>query len=315
MPAKISNSVGNAGGLIPWLMENFAFFLMRVKGLQNKQRELVGVLNDIDRYESVYRRIAGFPLLGARILEIGYGARPNRLISMVSLGYQAWGIDLDGPILKSSLTEFFRIHRLNGFSRLVKTFIRHVLFDSHERRCLRRVLQARGSDLVVDESRFLVGDARTFLFSPESIDFMYSEDVFEHIPADAIHTVCKNLSTALSVEGVALISPSVYTGIAGGHLVEWYPHTLGTDIARKSEPWEHLRRRRYHADCYLNEMRLCDFKVIFEIYFDVVEVLSINPGLGKEYLTDQLRAELSAYSEAELLSDKWTFVLRKKATT
>ena len=312
MAAKNSNSVGNVGGLIPWLKENFSFFVMRVRGLRNKHNELIGVLNEIDRYEDVYQRITGCSLISAGILEIGYGARPNRLIALMSLGYAARGIDLDGPILKGRLTEFVRVYNVNGFTRLVKTLIRHVLFDSHERRCLRRILRARGNDLAIDESRFLVGDARTFLLCGESIDFIYSEDVFEHIPADAIHTVCQNLRTALSANGVALISPSVHTGIAGGHLVEWYPHTLESKITRKSEPWEHLRKRRYHADCYLNELRVHDFKDIFENYFDVVNITSIHPGLGKEFLTPQIREELSAYSEAELLSDKWTFVLRKK---
>ena len=117
----------------------------------------------------------------------------------------------------------------------------------------------------------------------------------------------------MSSSGLALISPVVYTGIAGGHLVEWYPHTLHSDVKRNSEPWEHLRKRRYHADCYLNELRVQDFKELFSKYFEVVDILNMNSGLEKKYLNEQIRSELSKYSEAELLAHKWTFVLRKKS--
>lgn len=315
MSTKRSNSVGNIGGLFPWFKENLSFFFMRLKGLRNKERELFDLLKEIDGYANSYKLITGRKLTEASILEIGYGARPNRLIALNSLGYAARGIDLDKPILKGSLAEFVQVYRKNGIKRFFKSLIRHVLFDNHERRLLDRVLQRRGGKLNIDESKFLVGDASIFKFPPGSIDFIYSEDVFEHIPPDAIHAVCRNLSNAISTDGLALISPAVHTGIAGGHLVEWYAHTLYSNIERDSEPWEHLRKRQYHADCYLNELRVHDFEEIFKNYFDIVEVLSIDPGLGKEYLTNQIREELTAYSEAELLSNKWTFVLRKKSVS
>jgi ubiquinone/menaquinone biosynthesis C-methylase UbiE len=313
MMSKKSNSVGHIDSTYAWAKENLAFFLMRLKGLNNKEKELTELLLEIDNYGITYEQITGHKLCDAKILEIGYGARPNRLILFMSLGYSIMGIDLDKPMLKTNLTDFISIYKKNGLKRFIKTFIRNIFFDRHERLALKQVLQKRDRNLLIDESKFLVGDAGSFEFPSESIDFIYSEDVFEHIPADAIHRLCDNLSRAITKDGLALFSPFVFTGISGNHLVEWYPHTLNLNMVRSSEPWEHLRKRRFHADCYLNELRVHDFEVIFKQYFDIVNVLNINPNSGKQYLTNEIKEELAEYSEAELLSDKWVFVLRRKS--
>jgi hypothetical protein len=313
MNAKGSNSVGHTKSQYSWVKENISFFFMRLNGLRNKEHELKIHLEEINAYAKSYLQVTGQNLADANILEIGFGARPNRLIMLTSLGYRARGIDLDRPILKGSVTEFLEVFKKNGFIRFVKSVIRHALFDVHERRVLRRVIKSSGGNFKVDESKFLVGDASNFEFPPGSLDFIYSEDVFEHIPLSALHTLCKNLSASMSENGLALISPAVYSGIAGGHLVEWYPHTLDSRVLRCSEPWEHLRKRRYHADCFLNELRVHEFEDIFKQYFNVVDIQSINHGMGAQYLTDELREELSDYETVELLSHKWTFVLRSKS--
>ncbi|MCP4989155.1 MAG: class I SAM-dependent methyltransferase [Colwellia sp.] len=311
MNKGLSNSVGRLQGLIPWLRENACFLLMRIKGFKNKEGELELLVNEIDSYSKYYKTFTGSELIDASILEIGYGARPNRLLAFVSLQYDARGIDLDTPLLNGSLSELVGVYRKNGLKRLSKSFIRNILFDRHERSSLNSVLQRRGKKLIVDESRFLVGDASSFDFLPESVDFIYSEDVFEHIPKTDLHKLCHNLSKALSSNGLALISPSVYTGISGGHLAEWYPYTLQSASNRKSEPWEHLRKKRYIADCFLNKMRVEDFKELFYQYFEVIDVISNDKGIGSHFLTNVIRRELSDYTEDELLSNKWTYVLRK----
>jgi hypothetical protein len=311
--SRTSNSVGNIQGFFPWLSENTSFFIMRLRGLKNSEAGMDAILNEIDEYAQRYQAATGRSLADARILEIGYGARPNRLLAMISLGYNANGIDLDKPILRFGIGDFISSFRSNGIKRALKSFIRSLVFDRNERRALDRSLRKRGSKLICDETRFLVGDASTFAFQADSLDFIYSEDVFEHIPPTAVNELSRNLSHALSLDGLALISPSIYTGIGGGHLVEWYPHTLNGKKQRQTEPWEHLRKRRLVADCYLNELRVHEFENIFKVYFDLVNVVSRDAGLGASYLTSEIRSELSEFSEAELLSDKWLFALRKKA--
>lgn len=272
------------------------------------------LLDQIDNYAQRYQTLTGHRFSDASIFEIGYGARPNRLLALISLGYNAKGIDIDQPILKSNFSSFVQIYRKNGIKRLIKSLIRNLLFDRHERHCLDRVLKKRGVKLIYDESRFLIGDAGAFEFPSQRIDFIFSEDVFPHIAPKSLHSLCKNLSDAMSINGVIFINLGSYAGLPGGHLVEWYPHTLDNEhIQRKSEPWEHLRKRRLLADCYLNELRICDFVDIFKGYFDIVDIVNKEAGLGKKYLTKEIRDELSKFSEEELLSHIWTFVLRKKS--
>jgi len=308
---KATNSVGHIPTVWAWGWENLQLLRMRLVGLRHKEGELEATLAELDGYRDMYLRLTGRPFAQARVFEVGYGARPLRLISLMSLGVDARGIDLDAPMLERSWRDLLRILRTNGMLRFAKSAVRALVFDAHERRALARVLARRGARLQIEPGRFLVGDVATASIAPGSVDFFYSEDVFEHIPAASMDAVCAGMARALAPGGVAVIAPSVYAGIAGGHLVEWYPHTLKHDRSRRSEPWEHLRQRRFVADCYLNEMRVSDFRALFERHFVVEDLHSLQHGQGRPFLAPAVRAELNAYSEEELLSDKWQFVLRK----
>lgn len=309
---KASNSVGQIGSVWAWGWENLQFLRMRLRGLRSKEADLGGLLAEIDGYRQLYERHTGRRFDDASIFEIGYGARPLRLIALISLGLNARGIDLDAPMLDGSMRELLRILKNNGAARFIKSAVRTKLFDAHERRALGRTLARRGARLVIEPGRFLVGDIANAAIAPCSVDFFYSEDVFEHIPREALDVVCAGIARALAPGGVASIAPAVYSGIAGGHLVEWYPYTLGDTGERRSQPWEHLRRRRFVADCHLNEVRVHEFRTLFERHFQVAAVNNLQPGLGRPHLTDAVRAELAGYTEEELLSHKWQFVLRKK---
>lgn len=285
---------------------------MRLAGLSGKEAELRDLLAELDGYRALYERLTGRPFREARIFEVGYGARPLRLLALISMGLDARGIDLDAPLLRRTAGDLFRILQANGPLRFVKSAVRGLVFDAHERRALGRVLRQRGAELKIEPERFGVGDMSTTAISPGSIDFIYSEDVFEHVPGESMNAMCLGMARALSLDGLAVISPSVYSGITGGHLVEWYSHTLNNEQARRSEPWEHLRQRRFKADCFLNELRVSDFRTSFEECFDVVAINNMSPGLGRSFLTPSIQAELAGYNEDELLCDKWQFVLRRK---
>lgn len=308
----LSHSVGRIQGPWQWLWENLQFLSMRVGGLAGKPAEMAALLAELDAYRALYEGLSGRRFAEARIFEVGYGARPLRLLALASMGLDARGIDLDAPMLGRPVADLLRVWRTNGPARGLKSAVRAAVFDGHERRALQQALRARGASWRVDPSRFGVGDIATAALAPASIDFLYSEDVFEHIPGDALDGVCAGIARALAPGAVAVIAPLVHTGIAGGHLVEWYPCTLARQGARRSEPWEHLRRRRYGADCLLNEWRVAQYRALFERHFTVVQVDNLQPGLGRRFLTPAVRAELAAYDEEELLSNKWRFVLRRK---
>ncbi|MBT9463099.1 class I SAM-dependent methyltransferase [Hydrogenophaga sp.] len=309
---KASHSVGHIGSALDWGWENLQFLRMRLRGLQDKEADLTKLLVELDGYRSLYESLTERPFQQASMFEVGYGARPLRLLALISMGLNARGIDLDAPMLQGSVHELLRILKTNGWQRFIKSTVRATVFDAHERHALDRALARRGARLRVQPDRFLVGDVSDVALTPASLDFIYSEDVFEHIPREALDRVCASLARALAPQGVAVISPSVFTGIGGGHLVEWYPHTLDRDIDRRSEPWEHLRQRRFAPDCFLNEMRLYEYQRLFERHFSVEAVHNLQAGLGRTFLTEDVREELDDYSVEELLGDKWRFVLRKK---
>lgn len=313
--SKTTNSVGQIGSFLAWCQENLHFLRMRWHGLKSKEADLQKLVAEIDRYGALYRQHTGQELKSARVFEVGYGARPLRLISLVSLGFDARGIDLDAPMLDRGWAALWRVLRTNGVLRFIKSAVRSLVFDAHERRALARVLAGRGAELRVEPSRFMVGDIANAQLSPGSVDFLFSEDVFEHIPRAVLPAVCASVARALAPNGLALLSPSVYTGICGGHLVEWYPHTFKQSKVRRSEPWEHLRQRRFVADCFLNELTVADYLSHFEQHLEVVAVHNLSPGLGREFLTDNIQAALANYSVDELLSEKWQFVMKKRSVT
>ena len=299
-------------------------------GALQKLREAVTFLNwrlaegsGLDRFDSmleqlqadraVYEQFTGNPFQKARFLEIGYGARPFRLMALQSLGIDACGIDLDRPMLRFSPANLFRILRTNGFERAVKTAARSLLFDRKDRSNLGRSLRQRGFPLVIDPSRFLVGDASTFEFGPRRFECIYSTDVFEHIPVQNLERLIRRIPSLIAPGGIAIITPNIFTGITGGHLPEWYGHLVDSDETKTSEPWEHLRKKRFAANSYLNGLSRAGYRDLFSRDFEILDERVLAPDLGRRWLTPLVRAELSAWSDEELFSNQVEFVLRPKS--
>ena len=308
MSAK-SNSSRHISVLLK-LREYLSFFKMRVRGVINPP-DFGWAFNNIREYDGYLKIYSGIDLSSARILEIGFGARPNRLIALSSMNYDVRGVDLDRPILNGTWDEFKECYNKNGAERALKSFVRHWLFDWSERKALARALMMRGYKLNIDKSRFIVSDIVNCDFEPGSFDLIYSEDVFEHIPSDSLKPVIGMMAKWLSPHGIAIVRPCVYTGITGGHLAEWFPHNVSNrTLDRRSEPWEHLRKRRYHGNVYLNEMTRKEFHALFSSYFEIAVEEVMSPDLGKEWLTTEVRNELKEYSEEELFSNNVVFVLK-----
>lgn len=307
--------ITHSSAKLPIGQKIYQFYLLlcaQFRRVQNTEYA-ASLFTDVDEYRHLYLKYTGSPLEGAKIFEIGYGARPFRLIALISIGYDASGIDLDSPILRFRPKEFFNIYRRNGLERTVKSLIRYILFDRADRNGLAAELAKRERSLQIVEGRFLIGDMAGVEFKEGSLDLILSEDVFEHIPRESLKALIKKMARAVRPGGLCLIRPNVYTGITGGHLVEWYPQNLfNTGIRRNSEPWEHLRKRRFAADTYLNEMKRSDYRAMLLEEFEILEERVKLPMLGQEYLTPEIRDELKGLGDDELFSNQVMFVLRKK---
>jgi SAM-dependent methyltransferase len=270
--------------------------------------------------DALTRRYCGKPLAECRVLEIGYGTRPMRMLWLWHQGVDVTGIDLDYPLLRFSPARLVRMARTNGIERALKSAVRYLVLDRRQYRAMRDILIDR-KRLASEApfwgdfpSRLAVRNAADPAFWAEAgrFDFIYSVDVFEHIPKPQVDAIVKAMAGALSPNGVALIRPDLFTGISGSHLPEWYKERLGETFVRKAPPWDHLRQNRFPANSYLNKMRLAEYEDIFGKHLSVAEKNPIDYGLGRAYLTPEVRDELKDYSEDELLTNNINYVLTPK---
>ncbi|MDB5512160.1 MAG: Methyltransferase [Enterovirga sp.] len=273
------------------------------------------VRRDIETYSSAYRGTSGRDLATARILELGFGQRPFRLFALQSLGLDARGIDLDAPSYTIGPRAILAVARRNGLVRALKSLARRILFDGAEYRDLARVLkEGYGRDFAPDLSRLIVGDAsaaETWDRAGRRFDFIYSEDVLEHIPAESLPSVVALMAARLADDGVAVVTPMVFPGIAGGHDMGWYPHQVEHDGVARGPAWGHLTGESRAADTFLNRLSLAEYRALFAQHFEIVSEEPLLGDLGRRHLTADRRAALAGWDDEELFSNQVRFVLRK----
>jgi len=267
---------------------------------------------NVREYGELFEKHTGRDIKSAKIVEVGFGARPYRLATFHVKQLNAVGIDLDMPVLEGSLREFLRVARNNGLERALKSITRHYIADRIEQKKFKKHHCHTGEFL--NRKNLLIGSAS----NPEiwrrlgRVDLVTSEDVVEHIPVDGLKMLARLIAEHLSDDGLALICPNIFTGITGGHLLEWY-HDMVDEPGKVSEPWEHLRRNRIPVNTYLNRLTRADFRDLFSEHFQILEEIVRQPDLGRQWFTDDVRQDLSKWPEEELFSNQVIFVLRKQS--
>src|SRR5262249_8370754 len=151
-------------------------------------------------YEQAYHRETGKDLRHGRIVELGFGQRPLRLILLHSLGYDIRGIDLDQPLYWINATAIVSLFKSNGAVRALKSLLRRIVFDRSEYRNLAGfIFRQYGKKLSFEPSVMIVGDlanAEVWARAGTCFDFIYSEDVFEHIPREFLPQVVSLMAGA-----------------------------------------------------------------------------------------------------------------------
>ena len=294
------------------LREGIGLAAMHVRG--RRRIDCASLDACIAEYESVLSRHGRRRLRECDVLEIGFGSRPHRLVWLFNSGVRVWGVDLDRPLLRASPKSLLNVLRQNGAERALKSTVRYCISDAHQWRELASEFARRGRNFRIPEERLTIADASsaTFWEKRQKYDFIYSEDVFEHIPLEALRRLVPRMADALRPNGLALIRPMVFTGICGGHHLEWYPHTFKENLNRRTEPWEHLRRNRFPANTFLNRLRRSDYVELFAEHFRIIEEKVMMPALGTEFMTGQIRSELRSYRDDELFSNSVLFILEPK---
>ncbi len=272
-----------------------------------------GLRTNLEEYRSIALTCCGKPLEECRILEIGHGQRPFRLLMLLALSIDARGVDLDQVTWQAR--DVLASARHNGWFRATKSLVRKLFVDRRVYDTFRRFLNTMDAELRWDANRILRADVASESFwqaNPGPYDFILSEDVFEHIPPDSLAATARHMAQHMATNGVALIRPMVFTGICGGHQIDWYTDTLNeVGEHRQCPPWDHLLENRFVADTYLNRWTRRQYAALFGSHFSIEKDEPVRQDLGREFLTAQVRQQLKAYDDYELFSNQVTFLLRK----
>lgn len=308
-----TTSAGQSPSLRARLREEFQRLLILWRHRPDPAQLIESAKNDLACYAAVLKKYGGLEMSEARILEIGHGQRPVRALALLACGYDVWGIDLDAIVLRGSFGEFARVLATNGIERFAKTLVRYAIRDRHENVRIARLLGSDYDRLARLASRRLVqGNACDPKCWPKGEwDLIYSEDVFEHISKEQLRRLCLLIAKRLSARGIAVIRPMVWTGILGGHQLEWY---ASDSLEGRKNPWGHLLGSWSPPNTYLNKLRRREYREMFEeVGLEVLVDEACHPDLGRPYLTDELRRRLAdlGYDDYEIFSNKVTFVVRK----
>jgi hypothetical protein len=316
MPDQSSVTSNSSGQRIPVTRKigelRQQFLQLRRKNAQGGEAMARFLAGQWREYDTVSQSFGAGPLEGKSAFELGCGQRPLRLINLLARGADVRGVDLDKVVIRPRLTDFLTSLKENGAERALKTTARYLLFGRSEyRKVLEAIPGATESLLDLAQARIVRGSAADPSIWPEEpVDFVYSEDVFEHIPKSDLQDVCRMLAARLSSNGVALIRPMVFTGIRGGHNAEWYEASEGRE--RACPPWDHLLDNKYPSNTYLNGLWLSEYRQLLETHFEILEETIANPAEGQWAMTPELRKRLSKFPDEELFSNRVRFLLRTR---
>ena len=154
-----------------------------------------------------------------------------------------------------------------------------------------------------------VGSAEFWQNNPGPYDFVYSTDVFEHIPPDILAETLRHLHSNLSPNGIVLTRPAIFTGIIGGHDPYWYRSRVTTNSSETA--WSHLWDPDFSVDTYLNRLTRSDYETMFqEAGFRILSETEELGRLGEAHLTKEIKSRLNdRFEDRELFSNIVEYIL------
>ncbi len=228
------------------------------------------------------------------VLDLGCGGRGGIVLPLHTLGIAATGIDYDVVSPRLVPSSWWTLARRNGIERTVKTVGRQILFDrsfyAHMEHLMNRELRWDGLDL-------RTMDARELELEDDSVSFIFSTAVFEHI--SDVEAATAEMRRVLRADGMAYIRVHLFPSLSGGHALDWADANEDSPPTTPVPPWDHLRERQFPPHVYLNEMRASEFLEIFGRHFRVLDETYITE--GQRMLTPQIREELSDWPEEDLM--------------
>jgi len=243
------------------------------------------------------------PVQGHRILDFGCGKTFWLTLLLTSDGAEAIGADTEVTEPARTLSKYWNLLRHNGLERSIRTAAWDFGFASRYYRCLEH---AFGQPLRFDRVRLAHIFNNHLPATDQSLDAVVSHEVLEHV--DDLPAAFSEMRRALKPTGLAYLYVHHFTSLSGGHHIAWkHPDS---SPSRKVAPWDHLRARRHvHIPSWLNRVRAADYRRMLESEFEIIEWRWL-PEEGRALLTPEIRAELSQFSEQELLHKGFIAIAR-----
>ena len=74
--------------------------LLKANSRSLHSESFAAIFREIDEYRELFKRYCALDLENAKVFEVGYGRRPDRLVALMSQGVDASGVDLFSPLLR-----------------------------------------------------------------------------------------------------------------------------------------------------------------------------------------------------------------------
>lgn len=148
------------------------------------------------------------------------------------------------------------------------------------------------------------GDVAALPFRNDSFDLVTSVAALEHFLD--VPSVIRELARVIRPGGLVWVCIHLFTCLSGGHNVSFTQIPLRT-IPLGVDPWDHLRKRRLPFSVPLNKWRRDQYLEAFAQYFQILKHYCAMRE-GEEFLTQEIQAELSAYSQDELTCGAYVIV-------
>jgi hypothetical protein len=296
------------------LRYNAALLKMRLRRSNHPTERAEWRIEEMQRVVHDFEAATGRKAAESCIVEVGFGARPERALAMSCFFGRVYAIDLALPVL--GLGDIPRVFWRSGARRGVKSSVRHLFFDRTWWPAFHARLRALAPSYRPDKTKFIIGSAGdwdSWNTIPE-VHAVFSHDVLEHIPVAELRSLLEIMRQRLSPDGVAMLSPCVFTGIIGGHDPNWYQYRVPTNESETA--WAHLYDPEFVPVTYLNRLSRRAFRSMFEDAGFVTERDEAIWGddFGRQHLTPANRAKLSGWDDYELFSNIVDFRLRPAAS-